>query len=87
MVYETNYIILYILMFQRFNVQFRLGFSIGNISLFFVNMDVNIFDVFEPDVGKSVLRLTDINLVSLEKTKIQLKFFVARMVNALSLLN
>jgi hypothetical protein len=32
MVYETNFIILYIyyiiLMFQRFNVQFRFGFSI-----------------------------------------------------------
>jgi len=78
-------------MFQRFNIQFWIWIYnrqyLYMIILFFAIMDVNISDVFEPDVGKSVLRITVIYLENLEKTKIQLKFFVARIVNALLLLN
>jgi len=74
MVYETN------LMFQRFNVQFRFGFSIGKIILyyfilFFVIVDVNISDVFETRRGKKCVAINSYKFSEFRENKDRTKVF------------
>jgi len=61
-------------MFQRFNVQFRFGFSIGKIILyyfilFFVIMNVNISDVFETRRGKKCVAINSYKFSEFRENK------------------